>query len=242
MPRIRTIKPECHQHEKVGGLSDRRFRLWVGLITQSDDEGRQVASAEQLRTVIWGYHPSVTVKQVEEDLQHLSKLGLIRLYRVQKRRYLDFPTWKVHQRISKPTPSRLPPHPHGQTFRAHPESKFQESSRNTPGALSEPSRRTPHGSDLIGSDLIGKDRKGSDRIGSSTRARARETPQPPTAHLESAPSAGESPNETQSQDETQDQNRLLSTDPEGPRNWQASADRTRRLIEADEAAKRERGE
>lgn len=39
-PRIRTLKPELWQNEKVGDLSHGARLLFVGLITMADDEGR----------------------------------------------------------------------------------------------------------------------------------------------------------------------------------------------------------
>jgi hypothetical protein len=72
VPRIRTLKPEALQHRKVGRLNDRQFRLWVGMLTQADDEGRLVADAEQLRLQVFGYHPRVTARDVDAALDALA--------------------------------------------------------------------------------------------------------------------------------------------------------------------------
>jgi len=107
-PRIRSIKPDAPQHRKVGTLSDRGFRLWVGGITQADDEGRLVADPEQLRVLCFGYHRNVTTEDVRIALDEIAGSGLIRLYVVRGVTYADFPSWKDHQRIDRPTPSKLP--------------------------------------------------------------------------------------------------------------------------------------
>src|SRR6266478_4836569 len=59
-PRIRSLKPEALQHRKVGRLSDRSFRLWLGLITQADDEGRMIWDPAQFRLLVFGYQEITT--------------------------------------------------------------------------------------------------------------------------------------------------------------------------------------
>ena len=139
MPRIRTLKPEHRQHRKVGQLSDRAYRLWVGMILEADDEGRLVCDADQLRALIFGYHKKATPALIEDSLSTLTRLGLIRLYEQNGTRYADFPSWHDHQRINRPTPSKLP--------------SYKDS-------------LNPHGSFTEDSSLIGKDRKGMEEKGS----------------------------------------------------------------------------
>jgi hypothetical protein len=150
MPRIRTLKPEAFQHRKVGALPDRHFRLWIGGISHADDEGRLVADARQLRMLIFGYHLRVTETHVNAILRELDELGLIKLYTVNGTRYLCYPSWHDHQKISKPTASRLPPPP------------SVGDSSTAPRPLREESGSTPRGLplDLIEPDLINPDLKG----------------------------------------------------------------------------------
>lgn len=110
MPRIRSIKPEVLQHYKVGRLSDRAFRVWVGMLTQADDDGRLIVDVERFRFMFFGYHPRVTSPLVREAIGEIERQGCCRFYSHGGRRYADFPSWKDHQRIHKDhyTPSRLP--------------------------------------------------------------------------------------------------------------------------------------
>ena len=108
MARIRSLKPEALQHRKVGRLSDRAFRLWVGMLTQADDEGRLVADPEHFRVVCFGYNLRVKTSQVVAAMAELFASGLIRLYQVNGTRYADFPSWQDHQVVNKPSPSFLP--------------------------------------------------------------------------------------------------------------------------------------
>ncbi len=152
-PRIRTIKPEALQHRKVGRLTDREFRLWVGMITQADDEGRLVADAGQLRAWFFGFWREVSEDDVETALAAIAGLELIRLYDVDGVRYASFPSWDDHQMINRPTPSRLPAPP------LH-------------GAFHEPSLSPHSGSDRIGKDQIGKDTIGGEVLGGGPTTRS----------------------------------------------------------------------
>lgn len=109
MPRIRTLKPEHKVHRKVGQLEDRPYRLWVGLVTEADDEGRFVADADQLRALVFPYQTRLTTAKVDAALDALASVGLVTLYRSNGTRYGCFPDWTEHQKISHAIPSKLPP-------------------------------------------------------------------------------------------------------------------------------------
>src|ERR1044071_5327043 len=149
MPRIRTLKPEAFQHRKVGRLSHVAFRLWIGMIAHADDAGRLVADPAQLRVLIFGYQEGMRTAHVARALQEVAASGLVRLYTSDGTPYADFPSWKDHQRIERPSDSKLPPYQH---------------SENGHRTLAELSTRTPEGSEGI------KDRKGSEGIGNTSPA------------------------------------------------------------------------
>lgn len=148
MPRIRSLKPEALQHRKVGRLTDREFRVWVGMLTQADDEGRLVADPDQLRLLIFGYWPKVKTADMEAALERLDAFGLIRRYTIGPTQYADFPSWTDHQRINRPNKSKLPSY---------------KDSVNGHGRLTDDSLSTHWGSDQgsrikdQGSEGIGKE-------------------------------------------------------------------------------------
>jgi hypothetical protein len=144
MARIRSLKPEHKRHRKIGPLTDRQYRLWVGMLTEADDEGRLVVDVAQLRLEVFGYHPRVKIEHVAEALQAIVASGLVTMYEVEGTHYVQFPSWKDHQVISHPSPSKCPSPLH---------------SLNGHGTL-------PESSGTFLPDLIGSDRKGSDRRGS----------------------------------------------------------------------------
>jgi hypothetical protein len=108
MPRIRSLKPEALQHRKVGRLSDRAFRLWIGMLTQADDAGRLIFDTESLRVLCFGYHPKVKSHHISDAINEVLSLGLVRMYTISGVYYLDFPSWSDHQVVNKESPSFLP--------------------------------------------------------------------------------------------------------------------------------------
>lgn len=139
------MKPEHKQHRKVGMLTDRQYRLWIGMLTEADDEGRLCADPVQLRATIFPYQPRTTVQHVSEALDAVRAVGLVRVYRVGDVLYADFPSWHEHQKINRATASKLPP--------------FQGLAE-THGPFSEGSVSAHHRSDLIGSESIGSEGSG----------------------------------------------------------------------------------
>ena len=110
MARIRTIKPSFWGDEAVTELSRDARLLLVGLISSADDQGRFMAS----HAVISGYvfpYDGITVAKLAQWLEEIGETGIVHFYKVGRREYGCFPTWKKHQRISKPAPSPLPPSP-----------------------------------------------------------------------------------------------------------------------------------
>jgi hypothetical protein len=156
VPRIRTLKPEHKQHRKVGVLSDREYRLWIGMLTEADDEGRLVCDASQLRALIFAYHPRVTLLHLEAGLIRLAGLGLVRLYMVAGVRYADFPSWKDHQRINRPMASKLPSYKTSVTTHG----VLTEDSVNAPGALTGDRKGSDQGSEAKGSEAKGGESEG----------------------------------------------------------------------------------
>jgi len=181
MPRIRTIKPEAPQHRKVGRLSDRQFRIWATCITQADDEGRLVCDPEQVRVWAFAYHPDVTTEIVEDAIQAIAQTGLMKLYEVDFIRYVWFPSWRDHQRISHPTPSKLP---------APPEDSggFQNLPHGDSGGLH---KETPHGLDRKGLEGIGSE-GGKEASGDFQKIPEKTTKEPsPASSPDGSAGAGE---------------------------------------------------
>ena len=132
--RIRAIKPEFFFDEELASLPPLTRLLYIGLWCEADDEGRLRLHPMYLRGKLFPYS--------SEDLQpHIDSLkshGKLIEYSVKAQTYGFLPNFNTHQRINRPSKSKLPEPPTNVALKA-----LTESSVNTHGGLT-----------------IGKERKG----------------------------------------------------------------------------------
>jgi hypothetical protein len=158
--RIRTIKPDFFRSDDVAQLSYRARLTWVGLWTYVDDEGRGKDNARIIKGDLWPLEDEVTHKDVEKDLGELSGAGRIHRYEVDGEKYLLILKWTDHQRIAKPTASKLPPPSGSDTTPV--------ASPTIPVVLPESYGRTTEPLPL-GRDVEGEEEQGSGRGKRATR-------------------------------------------------------------------------
>jgi hypothetical protein len=106
-PRIRSLKPEAWQDERVGTVSRDARLLWVTIITLADDAGRFRA----LPAVLCGHgfpYDQDALRKVGTWLDELESAGLVRRYEHGGVAYGWLPKWEDHQRIQRPSPSVIP--------------------------------------------------------------------------------------------------------------------------------------
>ena len=145
MPRIRTLKPELWLSAQVMNLTHSARLLFIGLITQADDEGRGSSDTRKLKAAIFG-GDDVTLADIRTWLTEIEDQRLAITYTSDG--YGDLywlPSWKEHQYVQKAQPSRYPPPV---------DNSLPERYRNATGTVPERYR----GIGRIGSE--GKDRKG----------------------------------------------------------------------------------
>ncbi|MTE20176.1 hypothetical protein F0L17_13860 [Streptomyces sp. TRM43335] len=142
MARIRTIKPEAFVSESLAAVPLTAERTFFGLLTQADDQGRHRDHAAIIAGQLWVLRPEHTPAEVEKDLAQLADAGLICRYKSpDDKRYLHIVTWHQHQKINRPSKSRLPGCPH------------HDAPSGTAGSTTAPAARTgvtepaptPHG-------------------------------------------------------------------------------------------------
>ncbi|MFD7070633.1 hypothetical protein ACFV97_25755 [Streptomyces sp. NPDC059913] len=148
MARIRTIKPEAFVSESLAEVSVEAERTFFGLLTQSDDHGRHRDNAAIIAGLLWPLRAEHTSVHVEDDLHQLASAGLICRYTgCDGRRYLHIVTWSEHQKIDKPSQSRLPSCPqHQAAARCAPCKGIctkREDSATAPRAVAEASPNLP---------------------------------------------------------------------------------------------------
>jgi hypothetical protein len=107
MSRIRTIKPEFPQSETIGKLSREARLLFILLWTIADDAGRARAASRMLASLLYPYDDDAP-NLIEGWLSDLERADCIRRYDVDGARYLEITNWLKHQKIDRPSKSRLP--------------------------------------------------------------------------------------------------------------------------------------
>lgn len=107
MARIRTIKPEFPQSESIGNLSRDGRLLFILLWTIADDAGRTRAASRMLASLLYPYDADAPTF-IDGWLQELEDGGHIRRYEIDGAHYLDIPNWLKHQKIDKPSKSKIP--------------------------------------------------------------------------------------------------------------------------------------
>lgn len=108
--RIRSIKPEIWQDEKIGDLSRDARLLLLGMLTMADDDGRLLAAP----MVILGHafpFDSDAPKKLARWIREVERSGIVQFYEHNGKPYAAFRNWRQHQKINRPSPSSLPEPP-----------------------------------------------------------------------------------------------------------------------------------
>lgn len=108
MPRIRTLKPEIWMSPQVMNLSFGARLLFIGMITQADDDGRGTADPRRLKAAIFG-GDELAVTQVRTMLDEVSSVHLAVLYEAPEHGVLyELCSWHDHQKIDRAKKSVYP--------------------------------------------------------------------------------------------------------------------------------------
>ncbi len=167
MSRIRPVKPEAFVSETLAELTLAAERTFFGLTTECDDRGRHKDNAAIIYGKLWVVRGDQSPVDVEDHLLQMERSNLIcRYVGCDGKRYLHYVTWDRHQKIDKPSLSRLPACPHHAPERcgpckgpcAHrpeaspkPPREFDEASLTSPRALDLPAQAVPTPSASTGS-------------------------------------------------------------------------------------------
>ena len=108
--RIRSIKPEIWQDEKVGDLSRDARVLLLGMVTMADDEGRLLATPMVLLGHVFPFDDDAQ-KRLPRWIDEIERSGIVLFYEHTGKPYAAFRNWRKHQKINRATPSALPAPP-----------------------------------------------------------------------------------------------------------------------------------
>lgn len=107
MARIRTIKPEFPHSESMGRVSRDARLLFIELWTICDDAGRTRGNSRMLASLLFPYDDDAPDK-ISGWIEELEREQCVIRYEVDGNMYLQVCKWNEHQKIDKPSKSRLP--------------------------------------------------------------------------------------------------------------------------------------
>lgn len=107
MARIRTIKPEFPQSESVGRLSRDARLCFILLWTLADDSGRLRGNSRMLASLLYPYDDDAG-RLMDVWLAELDLEGCTRRYKIAGDTYVEICNWLKHQKIDKPSASKIP--------------------------------------------------------------------------------------------------------------------------------------
>lgn len=106
MARIRTIKEDFFQNERMASCSAHAQLLAIGLLPQCDDEGYFEAHPKLIKARVFPF--SEDSLNIPELLNELSQIGYLQLYEDSlKKQYGHIPGFLRHQKVNRPTPSKI---------------------------------------------------------------------------------------------------------------------------------------
>lgn len=119
MARIRTIKPEFPQSQSMGRVSREARLLFVLLWTVVDDSGRTRGNSRMLASLLYPYDDDAAAG-IDDWMAELEAENCLIRYRVNGNDYLEICNWLSHQKIDKPSKSKLPGFDEGSRILAKP--------------------------------------------------------------------------------------------------------------------------
>lgn len=107
MARIRTIKPEFPHSESMGKVSRDARLCFIMLFTLADDEGRLRGNSRMLASLLFPYDDDAKSK-IDKWLEELVAVESIVRYQCEGDSFIEIAKWLSHQKIDKPSKSKLP--------------------------------------------------------------------------------------------------------------------------------------
>jgi hypothetical protein len=111
MARKRMIDPSFWTDEQLGTCPIEARLLFMGLISQADDEGRLSGHPALIKSQIYPYDFEMEASTVDEWIEMLQDKRLIIKYTINNQKYIVIRNFKKHQTINKPVKSKLPEPP-----------------------------------------------------------------------------------------------------------------------------------
>jgi len=131
MARIRTIKPEFWQDEKLAPLPEIDRLVFLGLISMADDCGRLLDNVKVIDAFIF----AESSRTSRESLATLSRIGRVERGKTASgQRVIQIVNWTKHQRVDKPNNAAALP----QIVAPSEDTEIRESVANDSGIIRDP--------------------------------------------------------------------------------------------------------
>lgn len=134
MARIRSIKPEFPHSESMGNVSRDARLCFMLLWTVADDSGRLRGDSRLLASLLFPYDDDARAL-IPGWLEELEREGCVIRYENSGASYLAVTNWGLHQKIDKPTGSKLPPPPSDSPTCREDSRGFASDSRDVVGGM-----------------------------------------------------------------------------------------------------------
>lgn len=107
----RVIKESIKRSPQIDSLTWFEEVVFYRLIVTADDYGCLDGRITLLKNELFPTKDTITKKSIEDAIQKLASVGLLRLYEVSGMPYIALPTWERHQRIRNKYRKYPPPPP-----------------------------------------------------------------------------------------------------------------------------------
>ena len=111
MARSRMIKPEFFDDEKLSECSVRARLLFIALWVNSDDYGVVKGNPKWIKAQAFPYDENIKAKDVESDLEELSRLRCIIPFNHNGESFYYIRNWNKYQKVNRPSKENRNPEP-----------------------------------------------------------------------------------------------------------------------------------
>ena len=102
------IDPTWLESESLGRCNRATRLLFFGLVSLSDDYGKCRGNSKFLKSTVFAYDEDILLDDINEWLRRLAEEKSIIQYQADGKYYIKLVNWERYQKISKPTPSKIP--------------------------------------------------------------------------------------------------------------------------------------
>lgn len=101
------IDPAIWTSDQFMKLSYRQRLIFIGLISNADDEGRLRGEAKKIKALIFP-GDEISFEEIENDLIFITQANLIQRWKENGETFIELPKWKDYQNLNYKTASHLP--------------------------------------------------------------------------------------------------------------------------------------